>query len=133
MFDVKTMKLIKTIETPQGFSADGIYCDPSSDRVYIGSHPTKTLMVVDARDGSVLLNTDLVGVHEQTIDDAIGDIISFLQNRPGGFAVIDGKTMKIKATYPLGDNGGCNGLALFFIMLRRPPRSTLFPYTTLFR
>src|SRR5690242_21183376 len=24
-------------------------------------------------------------------------------------------------------------VALFFLMLRRPPRSTLFPYTTLFR
>src|SRR5688572_33019268 len=24
-------------------------------------------------------------------------------------------------------------LALFFLMIRRPPRSTLFPYTTLFR
>jgi hypothetical protein len=34
MFDVKTMKLIKTIEVPEGFSADGIYCDTSSDRVY---------------------------------------------------------------------------------------------------
>ena len=25
------------------------------------------------------------------------------------------------------------GLFLFFLMIRRPPRSTLFPYTTLFR
>src|SRR3712207_7748933 len=25
------------------------------------------------------------------------------------------------------------GLVLFFLMIRRPPRSTLFPYTTLFR
>src|SRR5690348_17461582 len=25
-----------------------------------------------------------------------------------------------------------NALALFFLMIRRPPRSTLFPYTTLF-
>src|SRR6266571_2223261 len=25
------------------------------------------------------------------------------------------------------------GLAFFFLMIRRPPRSTLFPYTTLFR
>src|SRR3712207_6921079 len=25
------------------------------------------------------------------------------------------------------------GLHLFFLMIRRPPRSTLFPYTTLFR
>src|SRR6185503_923241 len=48
MFDVATMKLIKTIEVPQGFSADGIYCDTSMDRVYIGSHPTKSMLVVDA-------------------------------------------------------------------------------------
>src|SRR3989442_7511518 len=26
-----------------------------------------------------------------------------------------------------------NGLFFFFLMIRRPPRSTLFPYTTLFR
>src|SRR2546430_16208422 len=25
------------------------------------------------------------------------------------------------------------GLSIFFLMIRRPPRSTLFPYTTLFR
>src|SRR6478736_8773124 len=28
---------------------------------------------------------------------------------------------------------GCRTLSLFFLMIRRPPRSTLFPYTTLFR
>src|SRR5437773_12349996 len=27
----------------------------------------------------------------------------------------------------------CVCLSLFFLMIRRPPRSTLFPYTTLFR
>src|SRR5437016_13469397 len=27
----------------------------------------------------------------------------------------------------------CVSLFLFFLMIRRPPRSTLFPYTTLFR
>src|SRR3712207_7800898 len=26
-----------------------------------------------------------------------------------------------------------SGLCFFFLMIRRPPRSTLFPYTTLFR
>src|SRR5574343_1652654 len=29
--------------------------------------------------------------------------------------------------------GGMVGLVFFFLMIRRPPRSTLFPYTTLFR
>src|SRR5256885_13903875 len=28
---------------------------------------------------------------------------------------------------------GCLYLFFFFLMIRRPPRSTLFPYTTLFR
>jgi hypothetical protein len=112
MFDVKTMKLIKTIEVPAGFSADGIYCDPSSDRVYIGSHPTKTLMVVDAKDGTVLGNIDLGGVPEQTVGDGNGTVYQVLQDRPGGVAVIDARTMALKATYPLGDNGGCNGLAI---------------------
>src|SRR3712207_6861034 len=27
----------------------------------------------------------------------------------------------------------CNHIVFFFLMIRRPPRSTLFPYTTLFR
>src|SRR5437667_12417622 len=27
----------------------------------------------------------------------------------------------------------CSSLIFFFLMIRRPPRSTLFPYTTLFR
>src|SRR5438874_10100289 len=31
------------------------------------------------------------------------------------------------------DRGAVDILYLFFIMIRRPPRSTLFPYTTLFR
>ena len=112
MFDVKTMTLIKTIAVPEGFSADGIYCDQSSDRVYIGSHPTKALMVIDAKDGTVLGNIDLGGVPEQTVGDGKGTIYQVLQDRPGGVAVIDAKTLKITATYSLGDNGGCNGLAL---------------------
>src|SRR5215468_9124461 len=112
MFDVKTMKLIKTIEVPDRFSADGIYCDTSDNRVYIGSHPTKSLMVVDAKDGTVLGNVDLGGTPEQTIADGKGKVYQVLQERPGGVAVIDAKTMKVTATYPLGDNGGCNGLAM---------------------
>ena len=106
MFDVKTMKLIKTIAVPAGFRADGIYCDTSDDRVYVGSHPTKSLMVVDAKDGAVLGNIDLGGTPEQTIADGKGTVYQVLQERPGGVAVIDAKTMKVKATFPFGENGG---------------------------
>src|ERR1039457_4972277 len=33
----------------------------------------------------------------------------------------------------VGANGGSSAFCCFFLMIRRPPRSTLFPYTTLFR
>src|SRR2546421_11606313 len=36
----------------------------------------------------------------------------------------------------IGNTQGCSArseVRLFFLMIRRPPRSTLFPYTTLFR
>jgi hypothetical protein len=116
MFDVKTMTLIKTIEVPENFSADGIYCDTSNDRVYIGSHPTKSLMVVDAADGTVLGNVDLGGTPEQSVADGRGTLYQVLQERPGSVAVVDVKTMKVTANYPFGDaatgNGSCNGLAL---------------------
>src|SRR5215468_4791822 len=112
MFDVKTMTLIKTIDIPERFIPDGIYCDTSSDRVYIGSHPTKSLLVVDAKDGNVLGHIDLGGTPEQTIGDGKGTLYQVLQDRPGAVAVVDAKTMKVTGTYPFGENGGCNGLAL---------------------
>jgi DNA-binding beta-propeller fold protein YncE len=112
MFDVATMKLIKNIEVPQGFSADGIYCDTFNNRVYIGSHPTKSLLVVDAKDGTPLGSVDLGGTPEQTIADGKGTVYQVLQERPGSVAVVDAKTMKVTAHYPFGDNGSCNGLAL---------------------
>ena len=60
----------------------------------------------------MLGNIDLGGTPEQTVGDGKGIIYQVLQDRPGGVAVIDAKTMKVTATYPFGDNGGCNGLAL---------------------
>jgi hypothetical protein len=53
---------------------------------FIGSHPTKSLMVVDAKDGTVLGNVDLGGTPEQTVGDGKGTIYQVLQERLGGVA-----------------------------------------------
>jgi hypothetical protein len=112
MFDVATMKFIKNIDVPQGFQPDGIYCDTFNDHVYIFSHPTKSALDIDAKDGTVLANIDLGGTPEQGVADGKGTLYVVMQDRPGGVAVVDVKTMKTTAHYPFGDNGGCNGLAL---------------------
>ena len=119
MFDSKSMQMIKTIDpnadNPSAnpkFSADGIYFDPSDDRVYIGSHPTKDLIVLDSHDGKVLGKIDLGGIPEQTISDGKGTLYAVLQDSAGSVAVVDQKTMKTTKHYPLGDIGRCNGVAL---------------------
>jgi DNA-binding beta-propeller fold protein YncE len=119
MFDSRSMKPIKEIDpnadnptAATKFSADGIYFDPSDDRVYIGSHPTKELIVLDSHDGTVLGKIDLGGIPEQTISDGKGTLYAMLQDSAGSVAVVDQKTMKTTAHYPLGDVGRCNGLAL---------------------
>jgi DNA-binding beta-propeller fold protein YncE len=119
MFDTKSMQMIKSIDPNEGnpapnpqFSGDGIYFDPSDSRVYIGSHPTKELIVLDSRDGKILGKIDLGGVPEQTISDGKGTLYAVLQDSAGGVAVVNQKTMKTTARYPFGDVGRCNGLAL---------------------
>ena len=52
-------------------------------------------MVVDAKDGTVLGNIDLGGTPEQTVADGKGIVYQVLQDRPGGVAVVDVKTMKV--------------------------------------
>ena len=119
MFDTRSMQLITTIDVNAGnpasnaqFSPDGIYLDPSDRRVYIGSHPTKDLLVLDARGGAILGKIALGGVPEQTVSDGKGTLYAVLQDSAGSVAVVDEKSMRTTAHYPFGDVGRCNGLAL---------------------
>ena len=111
MFDTKTLKVIKKIDLGDA-QPDGIYFDAFNDRVYIFSHPTKDATVIDSKNGTVLGRIDLGGTPEQGVADGKGKLYVVMQDRPGGVAVVDVKTMKTIAHYPFGDNGGCNGLAL---------------------
>jgi YVTN family beta-propeller protein len=111
MFDTKTMKLIKTIDAGKA-RPDGIYFDPFNERVYVFSHPTKDATVIDAKTGTVLGTIDLGGTPEEAVGDGKGMLYGVMQDVPGSVTVMDAKTMKATAHYPLGDAGRCNGLAL---------------------
>ena len=112
MFDTKTMKLIKTIDTGDATQPDGILFDAFNQRVYIFSHPTKDATVIDAQDGTVLGKIDLGGVPEEGVADGKGMLYVVMQDAQGSVTAVDVKTMKATAHYPFGDKGGCNGLAL---------------------
>ena len=110
MFDTKTMMLIKTIDVGNA-APDGIYFDSFNQRVYVFSHPTKDATVIDSKDGTVLGTIDLGGVPEQGVADGKGMLYVVMQDAQGSVTAVDVKTMKAIAHYPLGDKGGCNGLA----------------------
>jgi DNA-binding beta-propeller fold protein YncE len=112
MFDAKTLQIIKTIPLDSGFVPDGIFFDEFTNRVYIGSHPTKDAIVIDPKDGTVTGKIDLGGTPEETASDGKGTIYFILQEQPGAVAVVDGKTLKVTARYAVGDHGRCNGLAM---------------------
>src|SRR3954469_20215652 len=111
MFDTKTLKAIKTIDVGTA-QPDGMTIDASNQRVYVFSHPTKDATVIDAKDGTVLGRIDLGGVPEQGVTDGKGMLYVVLQDNDGSVTAVDTTTMKATAHYPLGDKGGCNGLAL---------------------
>jgi hypothetical protein len=112
MFNPKTLKLIKTIDVPDGFRADGIYCDAFNDHVYVYSHPTKNALVLDGADGTVLGTVDLGGTPEESVADGRGTLYVVMQAE-SNIAVVDVKTMKTTAHYDFAAKGGrCNGLAL---------------------
>jgi DNA-binding beta-propeller fold protein YncE len=111
MFDTKTLQVTKSIPIDSGVTPDGILFDAFNDRVYVFSHPTKDAMVVDSKDGTVLGRFPLGGIPEQAVSDGKGTLYVVLQDSLGSVAVVDARTMKTTANYPLGDVGRCNGLA----------------------
>ena len=52
------------------------------------------------------------GTPEQGVADGNGMLYVVMQDGEGSVTAVDVKTMKAVAHYPLGDKGGCNGLAL---------------------
>jgi DNA-binding beta-propeller fold protein YncE len=112
MWDVKTQKLIKTIEVDPKCRPDGILADPYNQRIYVFSHPTMDATVIDAKDGTVLGTVDLGGAPEQGVSDGKGRVYAVIQDK-SNVAAIDAKTMKVTAHYDFTGKGSrCNGLAL---------------------
>jgi DNA-binding beta-propeller fold protein YncE len=110
MWDAKTLATIKTIDVQGG--PDGILGDPSSGRVYVLSHSSPNVTVIDAKDGSIVGTIDLGGAPEQAVSDGKGHLYIDLEDK-GSIAQVDSKAMKVTATYDLQGKGGtCAGLAM---------------------
>jgi len=110
MWDAKTMATIKTIDVQGG--PDGILGDPSNQKIYILSHGSPNVTVIDATDGSITTTIDVGGAPEQSVVDDKGHLYVDLEDKDK-IAVVDTKTWKVTGTYDLAGKGGTPaGLAI---------------------
>jgi DNA-binding beta-propeller fold protein YncE len=112
LFDIKTQKVIKTIDVDTKSSPDGLLYDDFNDRVYVLSHSAPNMTVINPADGSIVGTIDLGGAPEQAAADGKGMIYVDLEDKDS-IGVVDAKEMKLVKTFDLAGKGGtCAGLAL---------------------
>ena len=110
MWDAVTLKPIKHI--PVDGSPDGILFEPASGHVFVFSHRTPNVTVIDAKEGVIVGTCDLGGAPEQAASDGRGRVYIDLEDQDA-IAILDAHTLKVTARYPLSGHGGePAGLAL---------------------
>ena len=103
LFDTEKMEKIKDI--PVQSRPDGILLEPLTDRVYILSHSTPGITVIDPKDGTVTGTVDVGGNLEQAQSDGQGKLYVDVENEKK-IAVVDVKTLKVITKYDLGEGAG---------------------------
>jgi DNA-binding beta-propeller fold protein YncE len=98
MFDAQTLQPIKKIKPLSG--PDGILFEPFTERVYILSHGSPQVTVIDPNDGSIAGSVDIGGAAEQAVSDLNGHVYVCLEDQ-AAIAVVDAKTLKLTGTYSL--------------------------------
>lgn len=110
MWDTRTLAIIKTIPVEGG--PDGILFDPFNSRVWVFSHRSPNVTIINSTDGSVVGTMDLGGAPEEAATDIQGHIYVDIEDKDE-IAVIDTKNLTVTARYGLeGKGGGPGGLAL---------------------
>jgi len=103
MFDTKTLQKIKSIEV-QG-RPDGILFEPLTEQVYIFSHQSPSITVLNPKDGAIVGTVDVGGAMEQAQSDGKGRLYVDVEDEKK-IAVVDVRTMKVITKYELGEQAG---------------------------
>jgi DNA-binding beta-propeller fold protein YncE len=103
MFDTQTMQKIKGIDV-EG-RPDGILFEPLTKQIYVFSHQTPSITIVDPKDGSVIGTIQVGGAMEQAQSDGKGHLFVDVEDEKK-VAVIDVKARRLITKYDLGATAG---------------------------
>lgn len=103
MFDTETMQKIKDIEVTG--RPDGILLEPFTDKIFIFSHQSPSITIIDPKDGTVTGTIDVGGAMEEAQSDGQGKLYVDVEDEKK-IAVVDVKALKVITEYDLGDGAG---------------------------
>jgi len=107
LFDSETLQKIADIEGVKS-RPDGILFEPATEKIFILSHASPSVTIIDPKDGSVAGSIDIGGAIEQAQSDGQGKVYADIEDEKK-IAVIDAKSMTLVSKIDLGNTAGDPG------------------------
>src|SRR5712675_980262 len=111
VFDLQTLAVIQEVKIA-GHHPDAILYEPSSKHVFAFNGKSKDVTILDASKLSVVGTLSVPDKPEFAVDDGAGRIYANIESEPGQMVVIDSRTLKMIATWPLPGCASPSGLAI---------------------
>lgn len=110
IFDLKSLAVLGRVKVT-GANPDAIHFDALTKRVFTFNGRSANATALDATTGAVVGTIALAGKPEFAQTDGRGRLFVNIETDPGQIQVIDTRTLKVTATYPLTGCDGPSGLA----------------------
>ena len=111
VFELDTLHLIQEVPV-SGKKPDAILYEPRNNHIITANGDSSDLSVLDAGSLQVVATVALPGPPEFMATDAAGMVYVNIETSPGKLVAVDGKTLAVKASWPLPDCSNPSGLAL---------------------
>jgi YVTN family beta-propeller protein len=111
VFDLDSLKVIQEVKIP-AHNPDAILYEPVGKHIFTFNGKSKDVTVLDAVKLTVIATLPVPDKPEFAVDDGAGRIYVNIESEPGQMAVIDSRTLKMIATWPLPGCASPSGLAI---------------------
>jgi DNA-binding beta-propeller fold protein YncE len=111
VFELDTLRVAQEVPV-SGKNPDAILYEPRQNHIITANAGSANLSVLDAATLQIVATVALPGPPEFMATDAAGTVNVNIHTDPGRLVVIDGKSLTVKATWPLPGCANPMGLAL---------------------
>ena len=111
VFELDTLRVMQEVPI-SGMAPDSILYESLHDYIITGNRDSTDLSVLDAGTLRMVSTVPLPGPPEAMATDRAGHIYVNIDSAPGKLALVDAKTLKVSAKWPLKDCANPTGLAI---------------------